>query len=63
MRDEFREQLKEPRVVKHFPSLREEADLNANTQIFVEDASLGIMPLGGRFRQAPKFSAEIQGRS
>ena len=62
MRDEFREQLKEPRVVRHFPSVREEADLNANTHIFVEDASLGVMPIGGRLRQASNFSAEIQGR-
>lgn len=61
MRDEFREQLKQPRAITHFPSLREEADLNANTHIFVEDASLGVMPIGGRLRQASNFSAEIQG--
>ena len=62
MRNEFREILKKPRAVKHFPSLSNLDDINLNTSMFIEDVHIVVMPMGGRFRQTD-FSVELQGNS
>ena len=63
MRSKSHKQLKAPRVATHFPSMRQEADLNTNAYIFVRGVQLAVMPIGGKSSQAPDFSVEIQGNS
>ena len=60
---EFHERLKKPRVVGHFPSIRNEFDINPNRSMFVQDVHNVVMPLGGRFSQGRDFSVEMQGSS
>ena len=60
MRSELHEQLKVPRAATHFPSLGEEADRNTNVYMFVQDAPLAVMPIGGESLQSPNFSVTIQ---
>ena len=57
------QQLKPPRVARHSPSLSKREDLNTEVYMFASDVQLAIMPIGGRRRYAPNFSAEIQGCS
>ena len=66
MRSKSHKQLKllrAPRVATHFPSMRQEVDLNTNAYIFVRGVQLAVMPIGGKSSQAPDFSVEIQGSS
>ena len=60
MRHEPYEELKTPRVAKHFPSLTEDDNISTNIYMFVEDVQLAIMPIGGESRLSPNFTVEIQ---
>ena len=59
MRFESSEQLKAPRVVSHFPSLRENAKPNPKLHMFVEDLRVGIMPISGGLRRGAEFLCSI----
>ena len=62
MKNKFHKRLKTPRVAKSFSKLREEVNRNLNLSMFLEDARLGIMPIGGQSDHVPNFSVEIQGK-
>ncbi len=62
MKPKSHKRLKTPRVAKSFSKLREEVNHNLNLSMFLEDARLGIMPIGGESDHAPNFSVEIQGK-
>ena len=55
------QQLKPPRAARNFPSLSIREDLNTEVYNFASDVQLAIMPIGGRSRYAPNFSAQIEG--
>ena len=61
MKNKFHKRLKTPRVTKSFSNLREEVNRNLNLSMFLEDARLGIMPIGGESDRVPNFAVEIQG--
>jgi len=51
----------EPTVAKHFPSLSAEHHLNLNAHMFIEDVSLGVMPIGGRTEKHKGFAVILEG--
>lgn len=63
MRFESSDQLKAPRVVSRFPSLRENANPNPKLYMFIEDLRVGIMPISGGLRRAPGLSVALRGSS
>ena len=63
MRNKFHKRLKTPRVTKSFSNLREEVNRNLNLSMFLKDARLGIMPIGGESDYVPNFSVEIHGKN
>ena len=62
MKNKFHKRLKTPRVTKSFSNLREEVNRNLNLSMFLQDARLGIMPIGGESDHVPNFAVGIQGR-
>ena len=63
MRHNSYKRLKTPRVAKSFSKLREEVNHNLNLSMFLEDARLGTMPIGGESDRVPDFSVEIHSRN
>ena len=63
MKPKSHKRLKTPRVAKSFSKLREEVNHNLNLSMFLEDARLGIMPIGGESDHVPNFSVEIHSRN
>ena len=57
---ESAEPLRTPRVVSHFPSIRENAKPNPKLSMFVQDLRSGIMPISGGLRRAPNFAIALR---
>lgn len=51
----------QPTVARHFPSLANDPQGNLNIHMFTEDASLEIMPIGGRTTRQKDFSVNMSG--
>lgn len=61
MKNSLRFATQELRLVPFFHSLSGNQVSNLYSHMFREDVALGIMPIGGRSRRCPDFSAEMVG--
>lgn len=50
-----------PRTASHFSSLSDPLETNHKADMFVEDVSLAVMPIGGSSERIPNFNVAIEG--